>query len=341
MAITLNTAHAKEAITDALIAKLPVMLHGSPGLGKSSIIKEIAKEFNLKLIDVRLSQCDPTDINGLPTFNQETGKARYAPIDTFPLEGDEIPKGYQGFMIFLDEFNSAPRAVQAAAYRLVLDKEIGQYKLHDKAVIVCAGNLGTDNAIVNQMSTAMQSRLIHLELAVDTNAWLEWASENKLDYRVTSFIQFRKDLLYRFDPNHSDKTFPCPRTWEFASALIKKWPDIPHNRLAVLAGTIGEGVAREFVGFCKIFQKLPNISQIVSQPTKVKMPEEPSVLFAISGMIGHETKETNIAPIMNFIERMPLEFQIITIRDIVKRNRKLVQDPALKSWISNNAEDLF
>ncbi len=341
MAIQLNTVQAKEAIIDCIKAKLVPFLQGSPGMGKSSIIHEIADEFNLQLIDMRLAQSDPTDLNGFPTTDPQTGKSTYIPMDTFPLRGDPLPKGKTGWILFLDEMNSAPRSVQSASYKLVLDRMVGKYHLHDNVAIVCAGNLGTDNAIVNQMSTAMQSRLIHLELGIDANAWLEWASENKLDYRVTSFIQFRKDLLFRFDPNHSDKTFPCSRTWHFVSKLIKQWNDIPHSKLALIAGTIGEGVAREFVGFCKIFQKLPNISQIVSQPTKVKMPEEPSVLFAISGMIGHETKETNIAPIMDFIERMPLEFQIITIRDIVKRNRKLVQDPALKAWISNNAEDLF
>ena len=341
MAIQLNTVQAKEAIIDCMKAKLVPFLTGSPGMGKSSIIHEIAEEFNLELIDIRLSQCDPSDLMGFPSVDQVTGKASYKPMATFPLVGDPLPKGKTGWLLFLDEFNSAPRAVQAASYKLVLDRMVGMEKLHPNVAIACAGNLGTDNAIVNQMSTAMQSRLIHLELGIDANAWLEWASEKKIDYRVTSFIQFRKDLLFRFDPNHSDKTFPCSRTWHFVSDLIKGWTDIPHSKLALIAGTIGEGVAREFVGFCKIFQKLPNISQIVSQPTKVKIPEEPSVLFAISGMIGHETNQKNITPVMEFIERLPLEFQIITIRDIVKRDRKMVQEPSLKAWISNNAEDLF
>ena len=115
MAIQLNTVQAKEAIIDCIKAKLVPFLTGSPGMGKSSIIHEIAEEYNLEIIDVRLSQCDPSDLLGFPSVDSETGKASYKPMATFPLRGDPIPKGKTGFMLFLDEFNSAPRAVQAAS----------------------------------------------------------------------------------------------------------------------------------------------------------------------------------------------------------------------------------
>lgn len=94
-------------------AKLVPMLVGSPGCGKSQIIYKIAQDYNLKVIDLRLAQCDPTDLAGFPTVNGN--KADYLPMAHFPIEGDEIPKGYSGWLLFLDEMTSAPPAIQAAA----------------------------------------------------------------------------------------------------------------------------------------------------------------------------------------------------------------------------------
>ena len=96
----IKISQAADLLTTALKAKLVPMLHGSPAVGKSSVVKEIAQHFNLKLIDLRLSQCDPTDLLGLPTFTN--GRAGYAPMNTFPIEGDEIPHGYSGWLLFLN-----------------------------------------------------------------------------------------------------------------------------------------------------------------------------------------------------------------------------------------------
>lgn len=336
-----NTKQAKELLTDSIKAKLVPMLAGSPGIGKSDVIRSIAKEFRLKVIDMRLSQCDPTDLLGFPTVDKETGKAGYRPMDTFPLEGDAIPDGYNGWLLFLDEMNGASKAVQMAAYKLVLDREVGQQKLHPHLAMIGAGNLDTDNAIVNAMSTAMQSRMVHLEMGVDHEAWLEWASGAHVDYRVISYINFKPDELYKFNPDHDDKTFACPRTWEMVSKLIKDWGTIPHSKLPLLAGTISEGAARQFTGFCEIFQDLPTIAQIVANPTGINVPTEPSTCYALSGSIGVHANKSNIDALMKFIWRLPLEFQIVTMKDFIKREPTMLAVPAVKDWTVKNAKDLF
>ena len=303
MSITVNTEEATALLVDCLKARLVPMLTGSPGIGKSSIVYDIAKQYSLDVIDVRLSQCDPTDLLGFPKV--EGNKASYAPMNTFPLESDPLPKGKEGWLLFLDEFNSAPMAVQAAAYKLVLDRMVGLHKLHPNVVIMCAGNLQTDNAIVNRLSTAMQSRLIHMELGVDYRAWMDWAHQNDIDYRITSYIEFKPDSLYRFSPEHNDKTFACPRTWEFTSRLIKGWKTIEHSKLALLAGTISEGVAREFIGFIKVFDELPKIRDIIEKPTVIPVPNEPSVKYAIAGSISAHMDEDNAENLMKYVMRLP------------------------------------
>lgn len=340
MAMQVNAQQAKDFITIAFKSGLVPMLAGSPGLGKSAIYREIAKQFNLLVIDIRLSQCDPTDLMGMPSLDGD--KATYRPMDMFPIEGDKVPKGYNGWLVFLDEFNSAPLSVQAAAYKVALDKMVGQQKLHPNAVVACAGNLATDGAIVNRLSTAMQSRLIHLELMNDHEDWLGWASKNKVHHSVTSFINFKPTMLHSFDPNHNDKTFPCPRTWEFCSALMQHIPmEKLTDHLPLLAGTVGEGAAREFMGFCSIFDSLPTIAQIKANPTGTDVPREPGTLFALAGSIGSNLAEANADGVLKYVNRMPVEFQVTALRDAIMRNPKLMRVPAMVEWRKQNASELF
>ena len=334
----LSIEQASANIEEILAAGLVPFVSGAPGIGKSDIIKQVAKVYNLKIIDVRLSQSDPTDLSGFPAVDLERGKASYMPMDTFPVEGDEIPKGFAGWLLFFDEMNSAPMSVQAAAYRIVLDKEVGQHKLHKNVAVVCAGNRASDKAIVTRMSTAMQSRLIHLELGVNHKQWIDWGNSNGIDFRILAYINFRPEILHKFDPNHSEHTFPCPRTWEFVSKLIIKKPDLKASDLPLLMGCVGEGAGREFYGFTDIFTKLPTLKNLLSSPSVIAMPDEPSVLYAISGLISHHANKDNLDDLMIFINRMPKEFQVITISGFCKRERALVQIPVIRKWLVTNTD---
>jgi MoxR-like ATPase len=113
--IQITATEAPKQLWHVMSRGLTPMLTSSPGIGKSSIAKQIAKEQNLKVLDLRLSQCDVTDMNGFPMISEDRTKASYVPMDSFPMEGDEIPDGYDGWLLLLDEINSAAKSVQAAA----------------------------------------------------------------------------------------------------------------------------------------------------------------------------------------------------------------------------------
>jgi hypothetical protein len=337
----ITTRQAPELISDVLRAGLVPFLGSSPGCGKSDIARAVAKAFNLKFIDIRLSQSDPTDLNGFPTINEDRSKASYVPMDIFPIKGDAIPEGYDGWLILFDELPSAPLSVQAASYKILLDKQVGQNELHPNVAMMAAGNLATDKAIVNRMSTALQSRMIHFKLVVDYKAWLEWAADNGIDYRLIAFINYMPDALHKFDPNHSDSTFSCPRTIEFASKLIEPLNIIPDTKLPLLAGALGEGVAREFHGFVKIMETLPELKHIINNPMGTKLPDEPSIFYAFTGLIARGLNEHNIEKLMQFIVRMPIEFQIITLSTFLKKNLHLSSLPAVSTWITRNSQSLL
>lgn len=315
----LTPKQTKKAIMECLEVGLVPFVRSSPGLGKSSINAEIAKLGNLEMIDLRLSQLTPEDFMGLPMRNAEGTKAQFMPFGMFPLKGDPLPPGKDGWLLNLDEFNSGAKMVQAASYKLVLDRMVGQEHLHENVYIVCAGNLESDRAIVNQLSTAMQSRLIHIEMTADLGDWMEYAIKKGIDHRITGFLEFMPGKLHEFRPDHNDVTFACPRTWEFASRLVKgkKTSEVSQ---ALLAGTLSAGVATELMTFMEEFDKLPSYAEIVKDPLGLPQIYDTSTAYAVVSMLQDKVVEADFVPVAAYVKRLQPEFQTVFFRGCVARN---------------------
>lgn len=323
---TLPPSTIRDRVIRCMKAQLVPFITGSPGVGKSAIFKQIAKDYNLMPIDVRLSQCAPEDLMGLPMRNPETGKAYFAPFEIFPIKGDKLPKGYDGWMLILDEFNSAPKLVQAAAYKIALDRMIGQEHLHENCFVVAAGNLMADRAIVNQLSTAMQSRLIHFEVELSNKDFMDHALKTGFDHRVLGFLEFQPGRLHDFKPDHTNKTFACPRTWEFVSDLIKGEP-VSNIPVDLVAGAISDGPAVEFTTFIKEYEKLPKYRDILADPNGLQVPGEPSTRYALMTSLIDQVKPDELGTVSKYVKRFSPEFQVIFFRGIAKRNPRITAHP--------------
>jgi len=340
-----NAVELQEALVKDLTVGLTPMVASSPGMGKSDIIRYVAKKFQLKVIDLRVSQCEPVDMQGYPGVILDKNNMRRMTFHTpeyFPLEADAIPEGYEGWLLFLDEFNSGTKQAEAAAYKIILDKAVYSHKLHPRCRIAAAGNLTTDRAIVNTQSTATTSRLNHYRMRIDHNVWIDWANGHNIDHRIISLIKFKPELLHKFNPGSNELTFPCPRTWEFASKVIMTEDKIDRLTTIRLAGTVGEGAAVELTTYSEIYQNLPTIEQIISNPKSGwKVPNEPSEQYAVTTMLAHNCTENNIDQIIVAINRLPLDFQVITFKDIYKRCPLLKGHPSIKEWIAKNSSVIF
>lgn len=326
--MTMTPSEVKAGITDCFAAGLVPFVTSSPGMGKSALAKQIAEEYGLELIDVRLSQCAPEDLMGLPMRIEENGKIRatFAGFNMFPTDSTPIPQNKNGWLLLFDEFNSASKSVQAAAYRPVLDHEIGQEKLHEQCFVMCAGNLSSDRAIVNSLSTAMQSRVIHMEMEISHKDFLDNAYAKGFDHRILAFLEFNPGKLTDFKPDHKDRTFACPRTWEFASRLIKGKP-FEDVKVKLLGGTVGEGMAVEFYTYLKVFAQLPAYADIVADPLTTPVPTEAGMCFALVGMLGEHFQRGDFKAVQQYTKRLSPEFQVVFFRSIRRKDQKFTRDP--------------
>lgn len=312
---------SQELLVCAMAGLVPFIV-SSPGMGKSSIVREFAKTHNLFMIDIRLGQCTPEDLNGFPMKTPE-GRATFTPFDIFPLESDPIPAGYNGFLIFMDEMNAGSKAVQAAAYKLILERMVGTHKLHPATVIIAAGNKATDKAVVNPLSTALQSRLIHYELDVPAVSFYAMALAKGFDSRIIAFLHFAPQRIMDFRPDHHDKTFACPRTWEFLSLLIKNEKDIDTRLMPRIAGTIGSGAALEFITFAREYSKLPKLADIIALPYGTDVPAEASARYACVLMLADSINAKNAKPVLEYLDGFPPEFRVLFMKVAVARDENI------------------
>jgi len=315
--------------------KLCPMVHSSPGIGKSSIAAQIAQDCNLKLIDIRLTMYSPTNLNGFGRINEKAKRSEFVPFNEIPLQDDVIPEGYDGWLILFDELPSAAEAVQASAYKIILDRMVGQHVIHNNTFMMAAGNKKTDNAIVNRMGTAMQSRMVHFEIEADKDSWLEWAYSTKIDMRLCAYVNYKPSILSSFNPKHKDHTFSCGRTLEFASRLIKDSEELDHDDLVLLAGAIGEGHGKEFFAFSKVFAELPLIEDIIADPENAKLSNSPQFMFGVATYVSEYMAEDNVRELLVYMRRFQPEYQVVCAKRACKRNRVLVANPSMMLWVDD------
>jgi hypothetical protein len=239
-----------------------IMIWGAPGIGKSSVISQIADSNNLELIDLRISQLAPTDLRGIPVPGDK--KAHWYPPEFLPTEGKGI--------LFLDEINMAPPAVQGIAQQLILDRKVGSYKVPDGWYVWSAGNRKEDHAAVFDMPAPLANRFIHLEAVTSLKEFKSYALENKIDDRIISFLNFRPKLLHKIDKN--SPSWPSPRSWIIANDLMRA--DIS------IDPAIGAAAAAEFRSFCKIYKTLPDVDKILKGKLSPEFPKDLSAKYALS-----------------------------------------------------------
>jgi hypothetical protein len=322
---TIKTAKAKARIY--MEADIPLFTEGPPGVGKSEMWQQLAKEKGIGFCDIRLAQMDPVDLRGLPTILK--GQTVWTRPDFWPDEG------WEGIMLF-DELADCSRAMQSAAYQIILDRRAGPHILPKKAYPCAAGNRRKDKAAAQAVSTALASRFAWAEIEPDIETLLEYAVQNDWHYMVRGFLHHRPGLLHNME-GADLRAFPCPRQWERVSRIC----DAPRDLLlGLVSGLVGVGAAAEFQAFIKVAIDLPDLDEVIKAPKACRIPREPSGKYAMSAMLSQYLERKNVAAIMTYVgrEEFGRDFEICTVLDAVKRDSSLMTTREFIGFANRNKD---
>jgi len=319
----------------------PVMMWGPPGVGKSQMVGEVAAKHMAPVIDIRLSQMEPSDLRGIPFRVGEY--VEWAIPSILP---DAKRHGEKG-ILFLDEITSAPPSVSAAAYQLILDRRLGAYEVPQGWAIFAAGNRQGDRGVTYAMPAPLANRFSHFEVEANLEDWSQWAYSNNIDDRLIGFLRFRPELLFDFDAARNPAAFPTPRSWEFAHRALQKFGDLPDLLTPALVGCVGQAAGIEFSAYLANLSRMPDLDAIV-EGRDASVPRDTDLQYAVACALvarairGKSTPQCKemLGHILDYAARFPLkEMGVMLVSDIHRNvGQKLFAVPQFSGWASQVAE---
>ena len=322
--ITVTPKALKKNLLLCAQKKLSVMIWGPPGIGKSSIVQQLADGMKLPMIDFRANLREPVDLLGVPSI--VNGCTTWNPPDFLPIESRDGEYG----IFLIDELPNAHRATQTALYQLILDFKLGNYELPKKWVIFAAGNRMEDHGGTFAMPAPLKSRMLHFELAPDFDEWVTWAIREKIHPTIIAFLRTEKDSFCP-EPKVDQTATANPRTWHMLSKLMEpksganagklESGKTPSIETATIAAAVGLEQAQKFNNYLKILSKLPPIEKLYENPMKYPVPSKKqlSTTYAIVSLLAMHTVVKNVEAAIKYARRLDIEFQATLSNDLLNR----------------------
>lgn len=326
----MNATQLISLLSETIKARIPVLVQGAPGIGKSEILTQAASDAKADLILSHPAVSDPTDVKGLPWIvkGPKGDSATFLPFG----ELEQAIKAKKPTVWFLDDLGQASPAVQASFMQLLLARQVNGHAISDQVVFVAATNRRTDRAGVSGILEPVKSRFgTIVELEPDLDSWCNWAIDHNVNPLLIAFLRFKPELLCKFSATNDLTNSPVPRTWSHVNRLLdlKLTPAV---QTMAIVGAVGEGASVEFAAFLKLWAQLPNIDQILIDPNSVPIPKNPAVLYSLASALATKVTPANFARIATYVNRMvaegSAEFGVLCVRDCLRRDNSLTQSSA-------------
>lgn len=316
---------------------VPPLLVGSMGVGKSQIVKQIATELGIGLVDLRLAQQESGDLIGLPY--QKDGRTFWAKPGWFPEEGT---KG----LLFLDELNRAPNDVRQAVFQLVLDRKIHTHSLPDGWKVVSAINPDNGNYQVEQLDPAMLRRFCVIAVTPDVDTWLTWAKNSKVSNDLTEFVNAHRKMLYQDEEIKLDVK-PTPDSYRMLNDLLVAKVIKKEIQQEIFQGLLGKEASISLIKFLDVHynrpvsgtQVLKELAKFTDKIKKQRTDETYTTIQELVACLSEEKRVLDKDEVKNLIDftlMIPKESQAALIGRIPIKARELIlKDKRIETLLLN------
>jgi MoxR-like ATPase len=288
-----------------VLRRRATMLWGTRGVGKSSVVQQVAAHFGVPLVDLRLTTIEPVDLRGAIFADDVQNKTVWFPPEFLPSA--DQPQG----ILFLDELTAADQRLQISAYSLILDRRVGHYHLPDGWQVVAAGNAAMHGAITHDMGTALADRMFHFHVQTAIDAFLAHALEHDFAPEVMAYLRVRPDRLDDTPTQLANDHLigASPRGWEDISHVLKSGLSENAQRLFV-QGRIGAANAAEFFGVLRELQASVDVLRLLEAvpgpATVALLPRTLDGLYGmLYGLVGASTSAPTMARALEIVEQWP------------------------------------
>lgn len=223
---TISTYFAHDEYGSPLIEKVaqrPLVLMGPPGIGKTAIMSQIAREMNIALVAYSMTHHTRQSVLGLPIIvEKEYGKATEYTMSEIiaevynTIENTKIDKG----ILFLDEINCVSETLVPTMLQFLQYKTLGQHKVPDNWIIVAAGNPNEYNRNARDFDVVTWDRLKRIDIEPSYEVWKEYALKQSVHGSITTYLDIKKENFYRYETSVDGANFVTARAWEDLSACI-------------------------------------------------------------------------------------------------------------------------
>ncbi len=294
-----------EQFGSPVLRQRATMLWGTRGVGKSSIVQQVAQHYGVPLVDLRLTTIEPVDIRGAIYADEVKGQTVWFPPEFLP--SPDQPEG----VLFLDELTAADQRLQISAYSLILDRKVGHYRLPDGWQVVAAGNAAFHGAVSHDMGTALADRMFHFHVQAAIDAFLDHALAHGFAPPVMAYLRVRPDRLddtaRQLAADHL--VGASPRGWEDVSRVLQSGLSERAQRLFV-QGRIGAANAAEFFGVLREIQDAADVMQLLAAragpATLALLPRTLDGLYGmLYGLVAAITDAPTLLRALEVVEQWP------------------------------------
>ena len=305
---------AKDEFGEYLIPAIrqrPILLMGAPGIGKTQIMEQIARECKVGLVSYTITHHTRQSAVGLPfikekTFGQETfSVTEYTMSEIIASVYEKMEKtGLREGILFIDEINCVSETLAPMMLQFLQGKTFGNQKVPEGWVIVTAGNPPEYNKSVREFDIATLDRIKKIDVEADFEVWKEYAKQADIHPAILSFLTAKPQYFYQVETTVDGKIFATPRGWEDLSGFLKvcEKVDLICDREVVVQYIEHPRIAKDFANYLELYKKYQARYQIdevlegkrnerlMEQAAKAPFDEKLSIISLILAKLDVEFK---------------------------------------------------
>ena len=350
----MNLKQAKQHLPVLFDAGVSVELRSSPGVGKSETIEQLVADLSARdgvewgFQVLMLATQTPSDLLGymMPETRDFNGKQVRVSDWTLPpwmLTRDGKPvTEYKRGILFLDEYGQGDADVKRASAELLLNKRLGPHRLPEGWAVVAASNRDKDRSGVTKSFDFVINRRCEIDIQPDLASWTEWAVTSEVMPLTIAFANQNPHIVFSETVPEKQGPWCTPRSLVMADRILKRMTadnDLPEIGEAgeLINGVIGAAASAQYFSFVQLEREMPKFEDIIAKPSTVKVPERPDAQMLVCYNLAHRVTDQTVAPVIEYVDRMPKEFGVTFVKAATQRNYKLIATPAFRQWCSENS----